>query len=322
MVKVILQLYPMLHAPTTRPNASSSAPSVGTRSASSEYLEGLPDIAKAADELGLWGIASIEHHFHSEGYEVGPNPGILDAYWAAITENVRVGQLGYVDERAEPDPRGRGDRPARPARPAAVASSASPAATSVGGRTCSASTSADGPRCRRRVRAENRPRHVERAAGQGEFADDEINREVFEEQVDMVLKAWTNDSIEAKGRWQIPFPYEEGIDWTMTATRRDRRGRARWTTRTRSAGSASCPPRSGRSIRRSSSPATPAAGDDRVLRAARVHPHLLLQDRTGRGVRPGLRRRRPAAAAYALGQNQALVRWLQIGETAERPSGP
>ena len=35
--------------------------------------------------MGLWGAATIEHHFWSEGYEVGPNPGVLNAYWAAIT---------------------------------------------------------------------------------------------------------------------------------------------------------------------------------------------------------------------------------------------
>jgi alkanesulfonate monooxygenase SsuD/methylene tetrahydromethanopterin reductase-like flavin-dependent oxidoreductase (luciferase family) len=49
--------------------------------------------------------------------------------------------------------------------------------------------------------------------------DDRINREVFEEQVDFVLRAWADDSIESKGRWQIPYPHDEGIDWTMTATR-------------------------------------------------------------------------------------------------------
>jgi alkanesulfonate monooxygenase SsuD/methylene tetrahydromethanopterin reductase-like flavin-dependent oxidoreductase (luciferase family) len=54
---------------------------------------------------------------------------------------------------------------------------------------------------------------------QRRFADDKANREIFEEQVDLVLKAWDNDSIEANGRWQIPYPYDEGVDWTMTATR-------------------------------------------------------------------------------------------------------
>src|ERR1700744_6614958 len=51
------------------------------------------------------------------------------------------------------------------------------------------------------------------------FADDKANRELFEEQVDLVLRAWSEDSIDSNGRWESPFPYREGIDWTMEATR-------------------------------------------------------------------------------------------------------
>lgn len=42
------------------------------------------------------------------------------------------------------------------------------------------------------------------------FADDQNNREVFEEQVDLVLRAWAEDSIDSKGRWEIPYPYKRG----------------------------------------------------------------------------------------------------------------
>ena len=38
----------------------------------------------------------IEHHFHSEGYEPAPAPGVMNAWWAAHTERPRIGQLGYV----------------------------------------------------------------------------------------------------------------------------------------------------------------------------------------------------------------------------------
>ena len=37
------------------------------------------ELVQAMDQMGLWGVATIEHHFHSEGYEVGPNPGVLTA---------------------------------------------------------------------------------------------------------------------------------------------------------------------------------------------------------------------------------------------------
>ena len=54
------------------------------------------DIIKAADRMGVWGCSTIEHHLHSEGYEVGPNPGVLNAYWANHITKMRVGALGYV----------------------------------------------------------------------------------------------------------------------------------------------------------------------------------------------------------------------------------
>ena len=100
MVKVLLQLYPVI--PATRAEREAQRPMGRNRERYQELLGGWHDIVRAADRLGVWGVATVEHHFHSEGYEVGPNPGVLDAYWAAITENVRVGQLGYVMSAQNP----------------------------------------------------------------------------------------------------------------------------------------------------------------------------------------------------------------------------
>ena len=100
MVKVILQLYPVIEA--TREERIDQRP-IGRDAARYQALiRDLPTLARAADDLGLWGISSIEHHFHSEGYEVGPNPGLWDAYWAAMTTRVRVGQLGYTMSAQNP----------------------------------------------------------------------------------------------------------------------------------------------------------------------------------------------------------------------------
>jgi alkanesulfonate monooxygenase SsuD/methylene tetrahydromethanopterin reductase-like flavin-dependent oxidoreductase (luciferase family) len=48
-------------------------------------------------------------------------------------------------------------------------------------------------------------------------ADDEVNRGIFEEQVEIVLKAWCQDAMEHNGPvWQIPYPYETGVDdWQL-----------------------------------------------------------------------------------------------------------
>ena len=42
--------------------------------------------------------------------------------------------------------------------------------------------------------------------------DDRINRDIFEEQIDLVLESWGADSVErpAGGRWEIPYPYGRG----------------------------------------------------------------------------------------------------------------
>ena len=60
------------------------------------------DIVKAADEMGVWALSTIEHHLHSEGYELAPNPGVVNAFWASHVKNARVGTLGYVVGKNEP----------------------------------------------------------------------------------------------------------------------------------------------------------------------------------------------------------------------------
>ena len=61
-----------------------------------EMLADLSEFAKAGDALGYDSIGFTEHHFHIEGFEVSPNPIMLDLYLAMQTERIRVGQLGLV----------------------------------------------------------------------------------------------------------------------------------------------------------------------------------------------------------------------------------
>ena len=85
--KVILQLYPVIPVEGETADEQFSArqrarPVGADNETYHRLLHEWTDIVKAADQMGLWGVATIEHHFHSEGYEVGPNPGVLNAYWA------------------------------------------------------------------------------------------------------------------------------------------------------------------------------------------------------------------------------------------------
>jgi alkanesulfonate monooxygenase SsuD/methylene tetrahydromethanopterin reductase-like flavin-dependent oxidoreductase (luciferase family) len=52
--------------------------------------------AQLADDLGYWGLAFTEHHFHIEGFEESNNPILLDLYVAMQTKNIRVGQMANV----------------------------------------------------------------------------------------------------------------------------------------------------------------------------------------------------------------------------------
>ena len=70
MVKVLVQLYPVI--PATREEREQQRPMGRNRERYQTLLGGWHDIVRAADRLGVWGMATVEHHFHSEGYEVGP----------------------------------------------------------------------------------------------------------------------------------------------------------------------------------------------------------------------------------------------------------
>ena len=216
MVKVILQLYPQVKA--TRQERIDQRPLGRDAERYQALIREMPTIVKAADELGLWGISSIEHHFHSEGYEVGPEPGPAGRLLGGDHQEHPGRPARLHDERAEPVPRGGGRRDHRPPLrrpvllrvlprlPGAVDEHPRPA-----------------PRRRRRRSSpsgnQEKMAELDEATQAARISDDQINREIFEENVELVLQAWTQDSVEAKGRWQVPFPYEEGVDWTMTATR-------------------------------------------------------------------------------------------------------
>jgi alkanesulfonate monooxygenase SsuD/methylene tetrahydromethanopterin reductase-like flavin-dependent oxidoreductase (luciferase family) len=197
MVKVILQIYPTVPA---KDEAERIALRPIGRNAEryNEALMGSFDLVRAADEMGVWGVASIEHHFHSEGYEVGPHPGLLGAYWAAITKRIRIGQLGYVMSA---------QHPIRVAEETAILDHMTQGRSFVG--------FARG--------YQDRWTHIigqhlgTKATHSDGSENDRINRRIFQEQVEMVIRAWTEESIDHNSDlWQIPMPYDEGIDWWMS----------------------------------------------------------------------------------------------------------
>jgi alkanesulfonate monooxygenase SsuD/methylene tetrahydromethanopterin reductase-like flavin-dependent oxidoreductase (luciferase family) len=313
MVKVILQLYPQV--PATREERIEQRPIGRDAERYQALMREMPDIIKAADRLGLWGVSSIEHHFHSEGYEVGPNPGLLDAYWAAITTNIRVGQLGWTMSA---------QNPFRVAEDVAIIDHLS------GGRSfCGFSrgyqarwTNILGQHLGTRATLspsgnQEKMAELDEATKAARISDDQINREIFEENVELVQQAWTQDSVEAKGRWQVPFPYDEGVDWTMTATREmgavgemDENNKIRRVSVTPRPLQQPHPPVF---VSSNASKETVEYCGPRGF----IPTYFSKIERAAEYGGAYVEAAATAGRTYALGQNQALVRWGQIAETAE-----
>jgi hypothetical protein len=265
MVKVILQLYPQVQA--TRQERIDQRPLGRDADRYQALIRDMPTIVRAADELGLWGISSIEHHFHSEGYEVGPNPGLLDAYWAAITKNIHVGTLGYVMST---------QNPIRVAEETAIVNHLARGRSFVGfargyqSRWTNVLGQHLGARATKSPEAAIYNPQTQAAVFSAATSvakdkeDDTRNRAIFEESMEIVLKAWTQESSSHKGlNWQIPFPHDTGVDdWPLARAGVTQRlgapGEIDEKTGAPHGASASRPRRTRSRTRRSSSPA-PAA---------------------------------------------------------------
>jgi alkanesulfonate monooxygenase SsuD/methylene tetrahydromethanopterin reductase-like flavin-dependent oxidoreductase (luciferase family) len=93
--KVILNLYPVFPAAGFADRVA-RRPLGADRDLYQRVVHEWTGIIQAAERMGVWGCSAIEHHFHSEGYEVAPSPSVLNAYWAAQTSRIHIGALGYV----------------------------------------------------------------------------------------------------------------------------------------------------------------------------------------------------------------------------------
>ena len=191
--KVIVQLYPMFPSDGEE-DRKAKRPLGNDNEMYHRIVHEWTDIIKEADKMGVWGLGTIEHHFHSEGYEVGPNPGILNAYWASLVENAHVGALGYVAATHDP---------LRVAEETAILDHLTKGKYFVG--------FARGYQSRW---ANVMGQYTESPAtvSDGSAADDR-NRQIFEERVNMVIEAWTQESVRVKGEfYEAPFPFETGVE--------------------------------------------------------------------------------------------------------------
>src|ERR671936_759511 len=169
-----------------------------------QMLQEVRDIAQMADDLGFDAMSTTEHHFHSEGYEASVAPLLLYTDLAARTKRIKFASLGLVLPTWDP---------IRVAEEVAVLDHLTKGRFIAG--------FARGYQDRW-VNVLGQQYHATGAPMDGS-AIDQHNRDVYEEMLDIIRKAWTEDAITYNGKYyKIPYPYEEGIrrwpvaEWTRT----------------------------------------------------------------------------------------------------------
>ncbi len=298
--KVIVQLYPVLPA-RDRAERERRRPLGRDSELYHRVLHDSLGLVKAIDEMGVWGISTIEHHLHSEGYELGPNPGVLNAWWAGQVKRAYLGALGYVMATRDP---------IRVAEETAILDHM------TNGRFFVGLTRGYQARWTNIL-----GQHINAVATLSDGGtDDAKNRALFEERTLMLLKCWADDAVEARQpNYEIPYPYETGV-----------RGYPAW----RSAATAGAPGEVGSSgeIRRVSVVPRPYTRPHPPVFVAMSGSASSIPFLARNGFRPtyftGLDNvlqfarsyvdeARAAGLPFALGERQNIVRWIHVGRSEQ-----
>ena len=167
-----------------------------------QMLEELRKLVVLADDAGFDVFATTEHHFHSEGFETSVAPLLLYADLAARTKRIKFAPLGLVLPAWDP---------IRAAEELAILDHLTQGRLYAG--------FARGYQDRW-VNILGQQYHVTGAPMDGSSID-QHNRRVYEENLAIIRKVWTEDAVTHDGEYyKIPYPYEEGIrrwpvaEWT------------------------------------------------------------------------------------------------------------
>jgi alkanesulfonate monooxygenase SsuD/methylene tetrahydromethanopterin reductase-like flavin-dependent oxidoreductase (luciferase family) len=142
------------------------------------------ELATAAEQAGFWSVWYTEHHFGHEGQELTPNPVLMGVDIAAHTTRIRIGQAAAIATFWHP---------LRLAEDLAMLDQLSGGRAEVG---------------------LGRGLYGREALNLNQLADprdQEQNRALFDETVEILLKAWGEDFFEHHGRfYEFPAP---GVQW-------------------------------------------------------------------------------------------------------------
>lgn len=138
------------------------------------------EVAQMMDERGFWCLWTAEHHFQREGYEVFPNLILLNTWLATQTQRLKLGCAFNVLPTWHP---------IRLAEDFAVADIVTSGRIVFG------------------IGRGYQTREVESLGAP--LLDGDANRELFEEQVELLMKALNEESFSHQGRhYQVPAPVE------------------------------------------------------------------------------------------------------------------
>jgi alkanesulfonate monooxygenase SsuD/methylene tetrahydromethanopterin reductase-like flavin-dependent oxidoreductase (luciferase family) len=153
-----------------------------------ECYRNLVEWARTADSLGYDTMWLTEHHFQYEGYEVLPNLILFGQHLAGQTKNLRLGQMFNVVPQWNP---------LRLAEDFAIAD------IITGGRMEFGVGRGTVPR-------EAWPLGTVVASGDNDMSaeHDRINRQIFEESLEIIKRAWTNERFSFKGE-HFTLPAED-----------------------------------------------------------------------------------------------------------------
>jgi alkanesulfonate monooxygenase SsuD/methylene tetrahydromethanopterin reductase-like flavin-dependent oxidoreductase (luciferase family) len=151
-------------------------------------IEEIGAYARVCDEAGYAGIGVPEHHLQIEGFEAAQEPGLLALYMGLQTRRLRIDQFGYVLPTHNP---------------LRVAEHAATLDHLLGGRLNVAFVRGYQSRWFQNLTAVPGIKAV--GPWNEKSQEDQRNRELFEECVDIILTAWREDTFAYRGKyWSFP----------------------------------------------------------------------------------------------------------------------
>lgn len=164
-------------------------------------LEELRSLAILADDLGVDAFSTTEHHFHTEGGEVSVNPVLLYADFAARTKRITFAPMSIVLPTADP---------IRVAEDIAILDQLTKGRVAVAF-----------ARGYQKKWMKVLGQGAESATGMGD-QNDQANRDIFDEKLEIVQKAWTEDCFSYDGQhYKVPFPHSGIEGWAAPEWTRD-----------------------------------------------------------------------------------------------------